>query len=137
MDGEKSNPLTSPIPDPVTHPTIKIGDVDFQVRFTMLQVMRLEESGIKFTETYMDGTVPKERPRQVWNLRDIFTGLAVMISTTAKKYTAEEVAELIPHENAAEVMAVFASAVKKVLSQAKRPTTTLPPAAGASQPRDN
>lgn len=134
MDDEKPTSVTVPNPDPVTHPTIKIGNVDFEVKFTMLQVMRLEESGIKFTETFDDNGVLKERTRTKWSLRDVFTGIASMISTSSKKYNAEEVAEMVGIENAGDVMSLFATAVKKVLSQAKRPTTSNSPSVSLAEP---
>lgn len=136
MDGDKFPDVPSTQTDPVEHPTMRIGDIDFKVKFTMLQVMRLEECGVKFVEDYVDDKgVTKQRQRQVWNLRDIFIGLSAMVSTAQKSYTPEELAEMVPAASAGDVFRIFATAVKKVLSQGKLATMTVQPGdAGSPTP---
>lgn len=110
MDQDEKPPVIESLP------TLVVDGVAYQVMFTAGTLLRLSRQGVDLTKlTNPDGTSAP------WTIEMLFQCAAAAISYGKRKFTAEELAELIPLSRVGEMVAALNAAYANATKNQQQP----------------
>lgn len=111
------------LPETVEYPVLEVEGVPYQVKYTTGTLLRLQREGVDLDRLASKG---QDGQPTRWPLELCFQVLAACISHGKRKFTGEELADLIPMDRVGEAVQKLTAGFSKASPQAAKPEVTMP-----------